>query len=312
MFCAKGLVSFPNRVKRGGEETFIHLKNIKFLCFMRKRGRGSFCQIFFKIRHTFFFLAFLFFLTSCGLDSYYYLSPPLNDGHTAENNYTSVDEIQNYFSFLTNETSSVGNNADYLASSSEFVFLGTEVYYKIYSSYSTMTSVESRISTLNSSTTSYTAAAEALLTTYNYHPLKLSSGALTPLIQAKGQNQYVYIRLDDYKYDSEPYSYRAAICVSTDGRLSSFSESDALTHNGEIIYPRRYINSDYTFNFGGSNSSVDKVPTSSDADVNYSSVSESGSWYVDMYAVSVGRDTSYSYSYSRVLFLGSVKISEGS
>ncbi|MBQ4025563.1 MAG: hypothetical protein II611_09265, partial [Treponema sp.] len=63
------------------------------------------------------------------------------------------------------------------------------------------------------------------------------------------------------------------------------------------------------FNFGQDDNNP--LPKSSDEDVNYSGYSsESGVWYVDMYAVSVGRDVSYATSYSKVLFLGSVKILE--
>ncbi|MBQ2481529.1 MAG: hypothetical protein II516_09795, partial [Treponema sp.] len=79
--------------------------------------------------------------------------------------------------------------------------------------------------------------------------------------------------------------------------------------NGQPVMPRRYINSNYGFNFGQDDNNP--LPKNGDADVNYSSSSsDSGTWYVDMYAVSVGRDTSYSTSYSKVLFLGSVKIQE--
>ncbi|MBQ5450514.1 MAG: hypothetical protein IIT57_10795, partial [Treponema sp.] len=102
--------------------------------------------------------------------------------------------------------------------------------------------------------------------------------------------------------------FQQGICISNQS-MTKYDPSKALMHNGQPVMPRRYINSNYGFNFGQDDNNP--LPKNGDADVNYSgSASESGSWYVDMYAVSVGRDTSYSTSYSKVLFLGSVKIQE--
>ena len=226
---------------------------------------------------------FLLLLEACGLDTFYYLDPPITDGHTSY--YTTEDGIYRYFSFVTNEESSLGDNDQYFSSSSELVFLGTEVYYKIYNNYSTMVSAENAIDSLNSSSSNYAAAAESLIESRGYKPLKFSSGSFIPLVEAGSSpnNRHVYIRLNDYGTEVD--------------------------YNGQPVMPRRYINSNYGFNFGQDDNNP--LPKNGDADVNYSSSSsDSGTWYVDMYAVSVGRDTSYSTSYSKVLFLGSVKIQE--
>ena len=249
---------------------------------------------------------FLLLLEACGLDTFYYLDPPITDGHTSY--YTTEDGIYRYFSFVTNEESSLGDNDQYFSSSSELVFLGTEVYYKIYNNYSTMLSVENAIDSLNSSSSNYAAAAESLIESRGYKPLKFSSGSFIPLVEAGSSpnNRHVYIRLNDYGTEVD---YSKGICISSQP-MDRYSPADALMHNGQPVMPRRYINSNYGFNFGQDDNNP--LPRNGDADVNYSgSASESGSWYVDMYAVSVGRDTSYSTSYSKVLFLGAVKISEG-
>ena len=55
------------------------------------------------------------------------------------------------------------------------------------------------------------------------------------------------------------------------------------------------------------------LPVSGDEDVDWqTSVPEGdeGKWFVDMYAVTVGRDATFTYSYSRVLHLGSVTINQ--
>ncbi len=249
---------------------------------------------------------------SCGLDTYYYLDAPFSDGHTT---YASTDDPTSfYFSCVTNETSSTGDNYKYFDTSSDFVFLGTEIYYKIYNNYNTMISAESQISSLITSSSSYSSAAENIIDTRGYKTLKISTGTFSPLIKNgdSPKNRYIYIRLNDLATDSTG-TYGAAICVGNDSEniiLKSYSAASALKYNGTIVKPRRYINSSYGFNFSSKDSS-NPVPSSSDADITYSSSStESGVWYIDMYAISVGRDSSYTLSYSKPLLLGSVKISQ--
>jgi len=252
--------------------------------------------------------AFLLFMESCGLDSFYYLDPPITDGHTPYANMP--DKSLWYFSFVTNEDSSLGDNDQYFSSSSEFVFLGTEVYYKIYNNYTTMVNAENAIDSLNSSSSNYAAAAESLIESRGYKPLKFSGGSFIPLVEADSspQNRHVYIRLSDFSKDNTEEKFQQGICISNN-KMNFYSTANALMFNGQPVLPRRYINSRYGFNFGQDDNNP--LPKNGDSDVNFSgSATESGSWYVDMYAVSVGRDTSYSTSYSKVLFLGSVKILE--
>ena len=120
------------------------------------------------------------------------------------------------------------------------------------------------------------------------------------------KNRFVYIRLNDYS-DSENYEN---IILTGTSKISSYDSSSGDTVLGN---PRRYINSSYGFNFttatsGDYTTSNNPQPTSSDDDVNYTTVSDEDVWYVDMYAVTVGRDSTYTYSYSKPLFLGSLKI----
>ncbi|MBQ3648706.1 MAG: hypothetical protein II957_00730, partial [Treponema sp.] len=189
---------------------------------------------------------FLLLLEACGLDTFYYLDPPITDGHTSY--YTTEDGIYRYFSFVTNEESSLGDNDQYFSSSSELVFLGTEVYYKIYNNYSTMVSAENAIDSLNSSSSNYAAAAESLIESRGYKPLKFSSGSFIPLVEAGSSpnNRHVYIRLNDYGTEGD---YSKGICISSQP-MDRYSPADALMHNGQPVMPRRYINSRYGFNFG--------------------------------------------------------------
>lgn len=237
-------------------------------------------------------------LASCGLDTFYYLDPPLNyESHAGPG---STDETQNYFSCRTNEESSTGSNSEYFGSA-ELLFLGTEIYYKIYTSSSTMASVETSVSSM-SSATNYSSAAEYLISTKGYKPLGISNGSISPLIKAGSspQNRYVYIRLTD---DGADFPI-GAICVS-DSILRTPSADKELTFGGDPVYPCRSVES-RGFNFGKNGV---PLPQSGDDDVEYGSGPEDGKWYVDMYAVSVGRDSSYSNTYSQPCFMGSVTIS---
>jgi hypothetical protein len=253
----------------------------------------------FSLSVSCFFLCLLT-LSGCGLEVVdTVLEEPRSDGHNAY--YSSSDFTSRYFSFMTYEKSPN-------VSSSTFKFLGTAVYYKIFNNYSTMISYQSAVSTLNTDS-NYTSAIEKMTDTQGYKQLKISYGSITPLIKASGSNKYVYIRLTNY---GSSIDYGQGICVG-DAIMTLYSPENALTYNAVVVYPRRNINSSYTFNFGGSNSSTDVVPKSTDDDVCWSSTtSESGKWYVDMYAVSEGLETdTWTVSYSQLLHLGSITIVEG-
>ena len=245
---------------------------------------------------------FILFNFSCGLESFYYLDPPKTDGHI--NDASSSDAVLRYFSFLTTET---GENSQYINSSFDFSFQGTEVYYKIYNDYDTMLSVESYIDNLNLDD-DVSNVAEILIDSKGYVPLATSMGNVSPLIPAVGTNRYVYIRLNDLDSDA----YRSVICVSNEA-LSNYDESKIISPGP--FFPRRSINMKYGFNFNSEDEDYNPLPKEGDEDVTWTSVSsgesdEEGLWYVDMYAVSKGRDSSYTTSYSKVLFLGSVVINE--
>ena len=254
---------------------------------------------------AFLVLFFASLVTGCGLDTFYYLDSPRFA--TSPCRVDSDDYITDFFSCQTNEESSTGDNYLYFDSSSEFRFLGTEIYYKIYNNLSQMLSVESSVSSMISSTTSYSSAADYLIETKGYKPLKLSSGSISPLIGAGSSpnNRYVYIRLTDYGDMAE---YKSAICVG-ESLITQYSSSTSLKVGGVEVYPRRNSNSAYGFKFSTTDDS-NPVPSEGDSDVEYSSTTtESGVWYVDMYAISVGLDTSYTLSYSQPYLMGATKIS---
>ena len=243
--------------------------------------------------YIFFLLAVccLFTFSGCGLDEYYVVAPPITVYHTpAVTSSTDIDRTEKYFDFETNDSAN--------SSLSGFDYLGTAVYYKIYNNYSTMNTAASAITSLNSSTT-YSAAADKMVDSYGYRELSTTNGTPSPLIPA-GSSHRIYIRLTNYQ-DGD---YTAKIIIGYNG--SDF------TGSGNYV-PLRNISGTHSFDFGRTSKdfNLNKVPVSGDLDVNYSSSFSDDNkriWYVDVFAVAVGRDTTYTKYFSKVLHLGSILI----
>lgn len=234
---------------------------------------------------------FLFLNTSCGLEEYYYLDSPREyNNMPSVDRYSDTDYTDRYFEFRTNETDLL----DYLENDSDFRFMGTDVYYKIYNNYDTMISERSSLS--SASLNNEYSAASKLIDTYKYLPLKYEGQSVLTLIPATGKNQRVYIRLSNYQNDS--YSSRLLIDGVNKGAL------------------RRNPAVGGSFDFGRNaygSSNIHKIPDSSDADVKYSSsFTNPGKWYIPLYAVAMGRDSNYSYTYSNIFYLGTVCIDQNS
>lgn len=254
-----------------------------------------------NIKISFYFLFFvmapLFFLTSCGLDTYIVVDGPNSVNHSPS--YTTEDYLNEYFDFNTNDATNYP---------SDFKYLGTQVYYKIYGSYSTMLSEISYLETLSESENSARAQAPSKMMNpvssggYGYQTLvtnNSTSNVLIPVDEIKPYRR-VYIRLTDYQNLPE-YSAR----VLVDGQYINGSAANSI--------PVRYED-DLSFNFGR-DASNDKIPvpynsSTGEGDLDVTGpVPSDGIWYVAMFAVGVGRDVTYTMQYSNILFLGSVAIS---
>lgn len=229
----------------------------------------------------------------CGLEEYYVVEAPFRI-YSTPNADTTYDG--RYFDFVTNET---GNSSI----STSFDFLGTAVYYKIYNRYESIGSVTSALSSANNST-EYSAAATLLRDKYKYRELGTASGTTTPLIASTGADRRIYIRLTNYQTDQR---YQAKIIVDYDGLDSSVAPTNV---------PKREGNRN-SFDFGRTSLDPDtnKLPVEGDDDYNYSSSGFSSAYpntyFVDMYALSVGHDTTRTMYYSKVLHLGTVAIKAG-
>lgn len=217
---------------------------------------------------------------NCGLETIYYLREP---SIGKEVHYDNVDRRLDYFYFIT------GNNRN--LEGSDFSYKGTEIYYKIFNNKSALSSSYNSInSTLSSSDIS--AAANMLINTKKYRPLISDRTRETPLITS--HSTAFEIRLNKY-FDNPSHIMEVG--------------------TGAVIgLPRRNFSSGnklYGFEFSNDDRDNNPLPTSKDEDVEWSSSSsESGCWYVDVWAFSTGRDNSYTWSYSKALHLGSITIRE--
>lgn len=244
----------------------------------------------FKFTLFTFIVCLIFFNSSCGLDTYFVMEDPVIGTPITPSPENTQFEA-NYFEFTTNENGEYPNN---------YQFLGTEIYYKIYSSLSTLKSETGVLDNYASDKEKSAKAPDKLMFTtsqggYEYKRLKASNYQDSPLIKPGKSYQKVYIRLTDFQ--SDPL-FESKITV--DGK--------SLNGDDEISKPIR-CEDKLTFNFGR-RGEKDKVPTSDDEDVNYSSTPTDNIWYVCLYAVAVARDVTYQNYYSNICYLGAVQIND--
>lgn len=226
---------------------------------------------------------FIFNFASCGLDSFYVIEAPKQG--RANPMYSSVEEIEKYFEFYTYEA--------WFDPASEFKFAGTDVYYRIYNNSDTLVSETSRIQTLADSTTSSSSAATTLVDTYKYTKLKLRGHKQSTLIPYTGSDRKVHIRLSD------------------------FDENDIARIEIDSVYqgePLRNSSDELTFKFNKYKENTDRnrKPLEGDSDVKYGRFSQTdpNEWYIAMFALAVGRDSTFTEIQSIPVYLGSICIQE--
>jgi hypothetical protein len=221
-------------------------------------------------------LAFVLFVvcvfSSCGLETYSILDPPIIAQYTA-----GTDEpLSRYFHFRT----SGGVSGD-------VAFQGTSVFYKIYASESVLISEANSISDVNAQ---YSANGYNRIASLGYQELN-STARNDPLIPGT-TGATVVIRL----FNEGSFTTRV-----------HENDTDVSPIWG---IPLRRANSK-GFNFFAATESGredNPVPVSGDPDVNFSGFSDGNTWYVNAYAVSIGRDTSFANLHSQLLHLGYIRI----
>jgi len=251
-------------------------------------------------KNSFFLILCIFagiFFFSCGLEELLSLDSPT----VTQNNplYSSTDYLTWYSAFTTEERSQPDE------------FIGTEVYYKIYNNYSSLTSQRSAILSVNTSSNS-SAAATRMIETYTYQPLGASQNTNNVVyVPGTGSARRVVIRLKNYQdgsgYTSDEDRYNFAACVRIGGDYQTY-------------IPYRYDNSrsfdffDYDEDNKGGNRDVEPKDGDSDYFYNSSGFSDGydNTYFVQLFAVAKAwNTTTCTPVYSLVLDLGSVPIRKG-
>lgn len=226
---------------------------------------------------SWFFL--LVFFSACGLDTFYYLDPPISIDFIDEAESLSNDALKQFVSFIT--ASPNADNAD--------IFQGSSVYYKIYNSPDQLFNNKKSIENINKE---YTNQGMELLISWGYQPLTTDKVTTANLVSA-GQTKAVTIRLANATQTNQGYAYPANITV--DGQ--------------SIGVPVRSVaNKTFSFSSTAESNSIYSLPEEGQEDVSFSTGAGTSTWYVALYAVSTGMSPSLTPVYSKVVYLGSLAI----
>lgn len=219
-------------------------------------------------------LVLLFFVAvsiSCGLPVYYTLEPPTPD------TLPNTDPASRYFSFKTADE----KNADM------DIYLGVNVYYKIYNDSATL---NTDINSIHTSNVEYSDNGMRRLLNLGYNELFLKKNidnTNDSLIPLNGTDRSVKIRLFKEGFN--------------DLYLPGVSINDVPIPGSIPVRAVVYKEFDFFRNDTFS-------PGQNDSDVKYTSTAGIDVWYVNAYAVSIGRDTNFRTNYSSVLHLGFITI----
>lgn len=248
---------------------------------MKKILSGIFSALFFS-------MTFL----SCGLDTFYTVPAPYQSGKgtlSIENN----DPNNNTVSFITNE----------IGLASDFSFDGTSVYYKIFSSKDACINSYVKIDSVNNDS-NYSAASDKVRNEYSQLKYISSSGDVEYfVVLPSGSNSSVEIRLTDYYTpDTQNPDTRNISYIKINSSISySPARTECTTANKKI------------FNFGWQKHSgyteSCELPSSSWSSKEFSGGTSTDGWYyIDLYTLAYGHDTTWTQYYSKPFHLGVIKV----
>lgn len=239
------------------------------------------------------------FLSSCGLEEVLTVEEPTithNDPLYSTDEYTKW-----YFSFKTSADS--GEN-----------FIGTDVYYKIYNSSSTLSSERSSILSVNTSTNS-SAAPTRMIETYSYQPLGTSKSIDSSVFFPQVNRSVVfrlltYANADDSSASAdERYIDHACVGIKN-GTLYDYTDYIPFRNGNRKSFD--FFDNDED---DKDKKTRDVLPEYGDADYKCAEADKDKTfdeYYVQMFAVGVALNPqTVTSSYSLVLDLGSVPIKKG-
>jgi len=245
------------------------------------------------------------FFASCGLDTVLTVEPPIITHNKI--NYESIEYATYYCGFKTRESENQTlEGGD---------FIGTEVFYRIYSNVSDLNSHVSAIESLNTNSNGEAAAQKLISLGYQTLGIYPKNDDSTFVGYNSGNDTDVYFRLKSYKNRSSDLPedlYTMIACIKVGNNYSvSGSEYKVPCRTG-VGSSNSWRSFDF-FDDEQTRLEQNVKPEQGDIDFQYSSSPTSDKeYYVQLYAVSVAlNQQTVSNAYSLVLDLGSIPIREG-
>lgn len=208
---------------------------------------------------------------SCGLPVYYILEPLVNPG-------TPSDAAEGrFFSFRSSDRQNTQNASD--------IYLGVDLYYKIYNS---QADCNADIQQIINANTEYSHAGFNKMQGLGYvkmHSLPSLPSSSDVLFEKNTNDNEVRIRL--FTEGAEELSYEARFS----GEPVNYPSASK---------PTRSNNKDFNF--------TENAPVVGDSDYKHNNESEEEYYYVAAFGVSFGRDGAFQPYYSSLLHLGIIKI----
>ena len=258
---------------------------------MKARAKHTVKSIFLSM----FVACFIILNSGCGLDEYYVLEPPTTY-HAPVYSQSNLmpDAIDRYVEFFTNE------NSEY--DDSGFEFTGTDVYYKIYSYLPTCESEYSALNTLVNSDASKANSASSLINSYKFQKLKIngSNRDVTIPHTTSKRSQRVRIRLTTFQDPPTSDDYKATV------RIDGVNKGVPVRYydNRSFDFYRKVLDSAFNAPLPRSTAYEDDLSSTT-------TVTEEGSWYITLYAVGVGHDSTFTQYYSTIAHLGTLCLKAG-
>lgn len=237
---------------------------------------------------------FIILNTSCGLDNIMYLYGPSVNAPPVYSASNTIPYTNRVFQFTTNPRDSTQG---------DFAVIGTDVYYKLYANLTTCTNEYSALNTMaNSESTKYNSAS-SLINSYKFQKLSIerTDGGRNDeaFIEHDGSLNTVTIRLTTYLQQPTSADFTAFV------RFNDTAVGIPIRYYGNRYFDFKRNATNYNAPLPNTSSFEDDVSTNTSA-------TESGKWYITLYAVTVGRDNAFTPMYSPIVHLGTLAIDANS
>ena len=249
---------------------------------MKARAKHTVKLIFLSM----FVACFIILNSGCGLDEYYVVNGPYSIYCPLYSDQNPLTFEHRYIEFSTDKNDK---------SQGAFTIDGTDVYYKIYSNYSTCSSEYSALNTLLNNSSSKASSASSLINSYKFQKLKNTHSSGDTFVSHDGDTKRIRIRLTQYSETQDADEYKALI------KVDGIPVGIPIRYYGNRFFDFRRDSNTFNAPLPRTTLYEDDVSTNT-------TVSSNGLWYVNLYAVTRGHDSSFTTYYSPICHLGTLCI----